>query len=249
MKRLLYFIGFIALTGFLLHWSRFELEYSVMERGVFEQTQVLRRDKWKWEGSVTDLKYYEVCRRPDGPCWRRLPDRSYWVIDKPSYNSPYIAIVSNNRDGKRVETEFRFFETDGGKELQCKDCDLNEFVRSERWGAFYITGETVSLGTVIGPKEAPTVRLRLLDLSGGVVSVHHLADIDSDVRRYGEVFLYPDPDLRAAAWIVCAEDGCRMHEYHLDSGYQSQRSVECTSAPSTRLRARVEEGRFVPDCE
>lgn len=59
MKKLLYFIGIIALTGFLLHWSRFELEYSVMKRGVFEQIQVLRRDKWKWEGSVTDLKYYE----------------------------------------------------------------------------------------------------------------------------------------------------------------------------------------------
>jgi hypothetical protein len=249
MKRLLYLIGFIALAGFFLYWSRFEIEYSVMERGVFEQTQVLRRDNWKWEGSDTDLKYYEVCRRPDGPCWRRLPDRSYWVIDKPSYNSPYIAIVANNRNGKRVDTEFRFFETDGGRELQCKDCDLNELVRSERWGSFYITGETVSLGTVLGPKEAPILRLRLLDLSGEIVSVHHLADIKPDVRRYGEVFLYPDSDLRAAAWIVCAEDGCMMHEYHLDSGYQGKRRVECTPTLSARLRVHVVEGRFEPDCE
>lgn len=248
MKKLLYFIGIIALTGFLLHWSRFELEYSVMKRGVFEQIQVLRRDKWKWEGSVTDLKYYEVCRRPDGLCWRRLPDNSHWVDDTPSYDSPYIAIVANNRNGELVGVEFMIFETVGGRELPCRSCDLNQIIRSERFGLLYITGDVAALRTAIGPKEAPIVRLRLLDLSGGVVSVHHLADIDADVRRYGEVFLYPDPDLRAAAWIVCAEDGCRMHEYHLDSGYQSQRSVECTSAPSTRLRARVEEGRFVPDC-
>mgnify|MGYP001260868150 CR=1 FL=1 len=249
MKRPLLFVGFIVLIGFLLYWSRFELEYNVVPRGVFEQTQVLRRDKWIWEGAKTELDYYEVCRTLDGLCWRHLPDRSFWVIDKPSYNSPYIAIVANNRNGKRVETEFRFFETDEGRELQCKDCDLNEFVRSERWGSFYITGETVSLATVLGPKEERVVRLRLLDLSGGVVSVHHLADIHAAEWRYGEVYLYPDPDLRAAAWVVCSEDGCRMHEYHLDSEHQSERSVECTPAKSAKLGVRVEEGRFVPDCE
>jgi hypothetical protein len=249
MKSPIIFVGLIVLMGFLLYWSRFELEYNVKERGVFEQVQVLEKDKWIWEGAKTELKYYDVCRRSDGLCWRRLPDNSYWVDDTPSYDSDYIAILANNRNGERVDVEFRFFETVGGRELLCRDCDLSGIIQSERFGLLYITGDIASLRTSSGPEEEPVVRLRLLDLSGGVVSVHHLADIDIGEMQYGRVSLYPDPDLRAAAWIACAEDGCRMHEYHLDSGYQGERKVECTPAPSAKLGVRVEEGRFVQDCE
>lgn len=249
MKRLPYFIGFIALTGFLLYWSRFELEYSVIELGVFEQTQVLRRDKWKWEGSVTDLKYYEVCRRPDGPCWRRLPDRSYWVIDRPSYDSPYISIVANNRNGKRVETEFRLFETREGKELKCRDCDLNDFVRSETWGFGHLTGDLVFIQTYLGEEPDSEQRMRVLEIVDDHVVVHHLEDVHSSSWEYGYTIARTNSGLRATAWIVCDVEVCRLREYWIDSRLRAERVVQCTSGPKEKLEVRVEEGRFVPDCE
>jgi len=249
MRNFLIFIVAVIVLGCLLYWSRYELEYGVTKLGVFERTQVLKRDRWKWEGAATELQYYEVCRRPDELCWRRSPDNSFWLIDRPSYDSPYFAIIANNRNGEIVENEFRIFETSRGEELKCKGCDLSDFVRSERESVIHLTGRLIFLQTMLKREgEKVLQRMRLLEINGDGIVSHHLQDVPRSTSGYGVTIARTNSELGATAWITCSEEACSLREYWVDSKRRTERVVQCDSAPNAKLDVRVEDGRFVPVC-